>query len=528
MNEIRTLTRLELYALFGVNRFRHTREKGEKKRYRFLSGVWAFLAVLVGGYVGGLVFGLCELGLAAIVPTYLVTVASLLILFFGLFSAGNTVFGPRGYELLASMPLRAVSIVISRFLVLYIEDLLLTLAILVPGLAVYGILQAPPISFYAVAAVGGLLLPVIPLVISTLLGTLIAAVTARMKHKSLVATALSVALVLAILMGSFGMQDLSAGITLEMLADLAGSIGTLLGHLYPPAVWLGNAMLGTAPLDLLWSVLVSVGALALCLLLATRFFHRILRGLSHVTAKHDYKLGRMAHRGLGKALYLREARRYFASSIYVTNTIIGPILGCVMCVSLCVTGLDTVTGALPPSVPVIDLLPFVVAAVFGMMTTTCSSVSMEGREFWIIRTLPVPVGAWLGAKMLLNLSLIAPFYLIGEVFLMIAVRPGPMDAIFLLLIPACLILFAVVFGITVNLRFCRFDWEKETEVVKQGIAPLLGGLVPGLLLSLICGGAVLITPALARPWIKAGICLLLLIGAWLLQRRNRRVRIEEL
>ena len=43
-------------------------------------------------------------------------------------------------------------------------------------------------------------------------------------------------------------------------------------------------------------------------------------------------------------------------------------------------------------------------------------------------------------------------------------------------IPAVMILFSCVFGITVNLHFPVLEWEKEVRIVKQNASAMLGGM----------------------------------------------------
>ncbi len=519
MNEIRTLLALELRSLYGINKYRHTGNKKEKNRYRVLLGAWLILIFTAFVYVGGLVYGLCGLGLHTIVPAYLTAIASLLILAFGLFTAGNRIFGQRGYDILASMPVRPGSIVISRFLSVYAENLILAVAVMLPGVATYGFIQKPNFGVYFVAALGTMLIPAIPLVISTLLGTLIMAISSRMKSKSMVQTLLMVLLVVGILAGSFDMGNSAENFTAEMLSRLAQTIASLLGRIYLPALWLNGAMVGLSIAQLSLFVLASLGAMGIMMLVVAKNFRGIASRLQSVTAMHNYKIGTMESRGLLKALYVREAKRYFSSSIYVTNTIIGPIMGAVMAVAFCVTGVNVIQNALP--LDVAGILPFVFAAVFCMMTTTATAISMEGKPFWVVKSLPIPTKVLLDSKILLNLSLMLPFYIVSVVAMAIATRPNLLQLLWLILIPAVIIVFAVIFGITVNLKFHSFDWEKEETVVKQSLPAVLGGFA-GSLLSLVLGGTVLAIPDQYGNLLRAAICLVLLaVTVWLYRRNNR-------
>ncbi len=525
MRNIRILTALELRSLFGINKFLHTRDRRAKNRYRLLLVAWLIVIGMLCSYIVGLTWGLSYLGMGDSIPLYLTVLAAVLIAAVGLFTAGERVFGRRGYETLAVMPLRPRDIIAARMLALYVEDLILALVVLLPGVTAYGILERPGLVFYPVTVVGLLFIPAIPLVISVLFGTLLMFLTARIRHKSIVQSVLAVAVVIVVLAGSMGMSNLSGDFSPEMLSELACTISSTLGRVYPPAAWLGDAMRGVDPLGLVWLISTSVVCLAIALLSATVCRGRIMQGAA--LTRRSVQSERVERHGLLRTLYVREAKRYFSSSIYVTNTIIGPILGCILCVSLCVVGIDTVESALPAMIPVRGLIPFAVAAVFGMMTTTCSSISMEGRQFWIIRSLPVPVKALLDSKILLNASLIFPFFAISEMALMIALRPGLMDAVWLITIPVLILLFALVFGITVNLRFYSFDWEREEQVVKQSTSAALGGFA-GLLLSIAAGGVTCLVPTALGDLARVGLCVLLAIGTLLLYRRNNQTRLERL
>ncbi len=520
MNELRALLFLELRALYGINKLRHTKDPKTKRRYRIQCAAVALIIVVVCSYVGGLVFGLCSLGLQQIVPAYLTVLASVVILAFGIFKAGSRIFGQQGYDLLASMPVRSRNLVFSRFLSMYIEDLILTLVILIPGGVAYGLCARPQWYFYPVALLGAVLIPAIPLVISTLLGTFVMAVSAHMKRKSMVQTMLMVLFVLGVMAGSFAMGGMAESLSPEMLKDLAVTLGGLFEKLYPPALWLGAAMAeGNVPGFALFAA-VSLAAMALTVAVVSRYFHAILGRLLRLRAKHNYKIGELEHRGLLKALYVREVKRYFSFGIYVTNTIIGPIMGTVMAVALCIAGADTLTDAIP-GLDVPALLPFAFSAVFCMMVTTATSISMEGRQFWVIKSLPIPTKTLLDSKILLNLSLMLPFFVISAAAMAIAVKPDALQLLWLVLIPAVTALFCVVFGITVNLKFHSFDWEKEETVVKQSLPAALGGFA-GFFISAVLGAGLLLVPKAYADAAKGLACLTLLTGAALLYRKNNR------
>ncbi len=518
MTEIKALTLLEIRSLFGINKYLHSNDKKAKNRYRLLGIVWIILIGMVFFYVGGLVYALCSLGFHSIVLSYLVVIAALLIFAFGLFKAGSTIFGQKGYDILTSMPLKSGSVVISRFAAMYIEDLLLALMIMIPGVGVYGVCQHPDLWFYLKIVVGTLFVPAIPLVISVLFGTLVMAISSRMRYKSMAQTILMVIFVVGIMIGSFRIESFAEDITLEKISELAASVGELYGKFYPPALWFGNG-------QLILFLLVSIGSMMLAIYIVSKNFHSIMRRLLTFSAKHNYEIGTMESRSLRKTLYIREMKRYFSSSVYVTNTIVGPILGCILSVALCVVGIDMmIPKEISSVVDIKGLLPFVISAMFCVMPTTFVAISMEGKQFWVIQSLPITAKALFDSKILLSLSIMFPFYLVSEICLVIAVRPSPMELLWIISIPILLILFVVVSGITVNLKFHSFDWEKEEAVVKQSFSAMVGGFW-GMLLSVIVGGITFLIPGEYGNITKVILCVLLVTGTLVLYQRNNRAEL---
>ena len=90
IRQILMLCRLQLANLFGINEFRFTKDKTKKARFIGLGAVWIMLILMLVGYVTAFSYGLAGMGMTELIPMYLYAVASLLILVFSFFKAGNT------------------------------------------------------------------------------------------------------------------------------------------------------------------------------------------------------------------------------------------------------------------------------------------------------------------------------------------------------------------------------------------------------------------------------------------------------
>lgn len=519
MNNIWIMTRLELFSLYGVNKFIHTKNKKDKNRYLLLSLVWVFLIGIICFYVGGLVYGLSKIGISEIIPAYLVVLTSALIFVFNILKAGNTIFSIKGYDILAAMPVKAGVIAASRFLAMYIENLIISLVVMIPGVVVFGVCENPNISFYFITIVCGLFIPAIPLVISTLLGTLVMAITSRMKNKSIMQSVFMVLFIVVIFVVSYGMQGTESELKEDKILETLGEAGKIIGNIYPQAIWFNNAVLNRNIIELLMFVGGSAALILLTVFVVSKNFDKIIRSLQHFAAKHNYKMKKLEKNSMLKALYIREIKRYFSSSVYVTNTIIGPIMGLIISIAICVMGIDTIEKQIPFNVDISGFVPFALSAVFCIMTTTAVSISMEGKQFWIIKSLPISTKVLLDSKILMNLSLIAPFYILSEIFVIIAVKPDILELVWIVLIPMIIILFTLVFGITVNLKFHSFDWEKEEVVVKQSFSSMVGGFA-GFFLSVIAAAIIFLIPLQYQNIGKIAVLLVIGIVTFIMYRKN--------
>lgn len=472
LRQIRILTAVSLRGLFGWNEFLHTKNPKKRRQGILMLVLWVFLAALLEFYVGLLSHGLVQAGMAEMILPLLYLAASFVILFFSVLKAGEMMFQMRTYEMLISLPVRKSAIVISRFLVMYLTNFVISLLVLVPGLAVYAYAKRPGVTFYLFGLLGAAVLPLLPLALASVLGAGVAALSARMRHRSLVASALTFLLVIGVMAGSAMLGTLDEEELLGLLLDFAVLASVWIGRLYPPAGWFGESVLQADVYRFLLLTGVSLAAFLAVSMLISHWFVQISSALCAVTSRNNYRMERLKRSSVRRALYVRERKRYFASSIYVTNTAACSLLMLLFAGALLFFGdgqlsmlleLDR-TGRLNRMVPLL-------LALFGtMMPTTACAVSMEGRQWWILRTLPVSAREIFDAKILVNLTVACPFYLISEFCMLAALRPDPLGALWLVLLPAVYILFASVAGISVNLCFPVFDWDTEARVVKQSAA----------------------------------------------------------
>ncbi|MBE5882102.1 MAG: hypothetical protein E7289_07355 [Lachnospiraceae bacterium] len=533
MRQTRLLTKLELCNLYGLNIIRKTKDTEFKKKARIFGVIIALILAMVLSYIVALCAGLAVLGAADVIPAYLIFIASFFTVFFDVFKIGGVIFRQKGYDMISSLPLSDGAVVVSRFVRMYVESLIVAVLIFAPGLTVYAVFEHPAISFYLLAVLVIATVPLLPLALSVFLGTLITAASSRMKHKAMAEAGFSLLLVIGVLVLSMRLSGVEDDFSLEMLKQFSETATRAMEKAYPPAVAIGRAMTTSGVVECIVFAVVSVLVTAAVMWIVKQRFHAVCRSLYTTVAKHNYAMGHLKQNSVRKALLIREARRYFASGPYVSNTIIGPVLGAVMGVILACTDVDQMivqfTAQIPDSVNmnVKGVIPLLIAAVMSMMNVVCISVSMEGKQWWISKNLPLSARMIFDAKLLFNLLLIAPFYVVAEICVMLALRPGIFEAVWILLLPALLIVFSCVFGLRINLLFPKMDWENETVAVKQSAASFLGG-IGGTVVALLLALLILLLPGDYYNVLCMAETLLLAGMIVLLYRKNNRVLLEDI
>ena len=206
---------------------------------------------------------------------------------------------------------------------------------------------------------------------------------------------------------------------------------------------------------------------------------------------------------------------------------ISPVMAVLFSAAFLAFGVERIQQTLLVPVDIRGAIPFTLASIFCIMTTTCTSISLEGKEWWIVKSLPIKTKDVLDSKVLLNLSLILPFFLMSEVLLIIALQPDFVELIWLLVIPIIMIFFGCILGITVNLKMPVFDWENEVVIVKQSASAMIGG-IGWFIIVLLCMILVLVFPAEYANLVKVVICVVITFVTAFLYKKNNAVNLQEL
>lgn len=400
---------------------------------------------------------------------------TVLIFVITLFSAQGYLFKSKDLQLLLSIPVTHFSVLLSKFSLLYVYELMFSAIILGP--AFYFYLYFTSVSAFGIIGfiVCFLASPFIPLAIGSLLSYFVGLLTRRLRKKNIFTILISIIL----LIGWFLFIQ-SGNAVFDYIMKHGETIKSALSRYYFPSEWLLSALKGDlfkTALFFLFSIFV-VGIIFM--LISAKYSDIIsIMNTSGVRKKQVKQNFGEEQSSAFIAILKKELSFYFSSSNYVLNTIIGPVIMVIAAIALIFTGGDLKIMFDSPDLG--DFKYLIVAAMLvltpSISPTTSSTVSLEGKKLWIYKSIPAKTEDILKAKTAVNLIITVPAILIGALLFCIALELTVLDYI---LFTALGIVFALFFSLTsilINLANPKLDFDNEIVVIKQSASVFIQMLV---------------------------------------------------
>lgn len=524
MKRLRALLRAGLRSNFGLSVILHRMLVEKKDRWFIpLFGI-AALGILptLYGYVLLLrsLFGfLHPLGQERALLAFGLLSGQLLVLLFGFYYVISAFYFSRDLELLVPLPFRPVEVMVSKFGVILVNEYLTVAPIVIPVLAVHGILSKARPSYWAGAAAIYLLLPIIPLAIAALLTVGMMRLVNLSRKKDVMIVIGSVILIAAAMALQFALGR-SAGERMgpEGFAEFFASPNSLLarvGGAFPPCVWATRALaeVGTAPGLSQLGLFVGLSLLLFAgiLVASERLFYRGLIGLGEVSGRRRSlsraEMSRRVSSGRRpvRAIFAREWRIMNRTPIFLLNGVLTavmlPLIFVVMSKMDPGSGGDTAVflrflTSSSSAYLVLGAAAFMV--VCGCLNGTASSAfSREGGQFWLSKVIPVSPREQVLAKFAHSYIVALLGFAAGAavLFLTLGLSASACLVAALLALTAGVGLTAA--GMIIDLARPLLDWISPTKAIKQNLNVLFGFFADMGVLAVVYG--------IVRLLMKAGL-----------------------
>lgn len=226
------------------------------------------------------------------------------------------------------------------------------------------------------------------------------------------------------------------------------------------------------------------------------------------------------------ALLERERTRYFSLPVYLTNTACGLLFAAVF-VLLVVLMSDKITPYIYQlaeyfQVPFADYDVLFIYAFSILTTISCTtyvSISIEGKQIEILKSLPIAAKCLFRVKLLHHLSISVPtIFVLNTIMALYLQWPFPKVMLGYAFPLLCSVLIGMI-GYILNLVFPNFEWENVTHIIKQSLPAILTALI-GVVVT--CGTAYLLlrffpNALFMGSWIAcaANLLFILVMAIWI-------------
>ena len=459
MNQIIHLSKAKLLNTLPINDF-----CGNNKQKRNIAVLFVvvivYMAINIGAFSVTTTMNLIHAGLVEYVYASLLSLTSIALITLLLFTLNALLFEGNDYDMLQSLPVSKRDIIASKLLIVYIFAFCFTCGMMLPGMVVHVLITHAYLQL-AFGILSLVFVPVIPIGIAIILSVGILYVASFAKHTTVLKVLLSVLLFIGLMVGIFLLQ--SAG-------GLSTMIGLQMIQIYPLSLIFLKSNLLYACISIVVSVLIFY---------MLTWKYEVLHKLS-TKRRVIYHDATFKHHSAFHALYQKEMQRFFGSYLAVINQGFGVIMLVIGSVLLVFSMLKV--SQIP--INVIDYIPLVIAGMLAFTFPSASSLSLEGKNLWIIQTAPIKMKDIIFSKISVTLSL----HLIGYVCAIIAVflrfSLSVEQMIAVLLIPLVYSFFTAILGFALDYRFANYSWDNEVVPIKQslqvGLTMLTGLFMVGL------------------------------------------------
>lgn len=244
--------------------------------------------------------------------------------------------------------------------------------------------------------------PVIPMCIASLAGVLLTAISSKFRNSKIY-----------ILILSFGTLGITLGIGIYSMqsGQTGDSIGAILAsqisRLYPLASWFDYQSEFAFIYNMaLW--LLSAAIFWVFIKITSLYYAKINSFILQCNTKMGTAKNRYVKHSAFTAMYRKESGRFFSSYLYVLNTGLGIVCLCIFSLLLCFISPDTLgqyAGIENASSFLGQYAPLIIAAMLSISCPAASSISLDGKNIWILQNSPLSMKTFLDSKIAVTLPL---------------------------------------------------------------------------------------------------------------------------
>lgn len=485
---IKALVKKQMMEVFAwIYKDRKTGKNRSKNGIIAYSLLNLFIFAILGGmfYAMGkmLCNALVSIGLGWLYLAMMGLLAVAMGVFGSVFSTYSSLYLAKDNDLLLSMPIPSSKILAVRMLGVYIMGLLYELIVMIPALIVYFVDS----NLDILSVIFSLIIPVIlsffVLSLSCVLGWIVAYISSKLKQKNIITVILSLVFIAGYYYACSRAYALMQGV-IENADEIANKTKSYLFLFYH----MGRAGEGNIISLLIFISVTAVIFFAVYEILEKSFVK--IATVNKSTGKAKYKGKKLKRSSVDSALLKKELRRFLGSPTYMLNCGLGFVIISIAAIVLLIKGNDAVSMMSEIFGANKEILPLIITAavciISSMNDISAPSVSMEGKNLWLLQVLPVSPLKALNAKLNLHIVLSSVPVIFLTVCAEIVFKPVWYMAALTLI---CVILFTILMaltGLALNLKMPNLNWTVEAIPVKQSMPVMLSLFGGWVIVTALC------------------------------------------
>ena len=416
-------------------------------------------------------------------PEYVLVIglmlSAFLVLMMTIYDSQNQYYKNKDYDMLSSMPIKTWSIITAKYLSSYFVSFFYGFIIAFPAYVVYFIYCPITIPAIVYSIFSFFFIPTFNQLVGSIIAYLISLITFKMTNKKIFTNILTIVFTIALVTfiyfaNSTLMQNL-------FIDGFSLWIKIVLPHVF----FLFNSVTTGSFLQFLAFLAITLGFALISISIITLGYKNINSSLITSKRKKSNKPLTYLSDKTFSSLIKKETRTFFNSPSYFINGLMGPIIVVILAVTMSL-GAKDVYGSFEnfPSEYFITMYICFSSMCLGIGVPTSASITIEGRKFYVLKSLPISYNLFIISKLAFNIFLSLPFVLIGSTIFVI-IAPCSIGEIFLIyLIPLLSMLTFSGLGLLTNLKWQRLDWTNEAQAVKQSLS-LFVSMMTAIFLSMI-------------------------------------------
>ena len=409
--------------------------------------------------------------------TLYVVLTFILTLIEGVYKSSGLLFNCKDDNLLFSLPIKKSTVLFVRIFKFYVFELLYNSLFLLPAMAVYAGNVKVDATYYLASFVALLLLPIVPIVLSCIIGGIISASSSKFKSNSIAQIIITTIMLVGVFLLSFNLENVMMNV-----AQNAENINDAITRIYYPAGAYVKLATNFNVVDLLIFIFIHTALLAVMIIALGKAYFKInsrVKVIKTNTKNCNYKI--KVNKRM-QALIKKELKKFISIPVFVINSCFGLVLFVIGCIAVTVK-FDSLAVALATegvTMTIEEIKMYLPVLLFGlvcfasfMSSITCSMISIEGKSINIVKSLPVSPFKVILSKIYTAVIIMVPAILIGDLIIFIKFRFSVFETLMLLIASVVLPFLAETIGIIVNLKHPKMDAENDAQVVKQSVSSMV-------------------------------------------------------